>query len=145
MTRGVRQGDPMSPFLFIIAMEGLNIAMMKAKRGGFFEGINLPHNGPSISHFLFADDALFVGKWSKENMANLLGILRCFHLASSLKVNLSKTMLYATVVGPASFAEAAASIHCNAGVLPFKYLGLPVGASMSRCAAWLAPYCQIST
>ena len=66
MTRGVRQGDPMAPFLFIIAMEGLNIALIEAKRGGFFQGINLPHNGPSISHFLFADDALFVGNWSKK-------------------------------------------------------------------------------
>ena len=58
------------------------------------------------------------------------------HIILFLKVNLSKTMLYAIGVEPASLAEAAASIHCNAGVLPFKYLGLPVGTSMSRCAAW---------
>ena len=45
-------------------------------------------------------------------------------------------MLYATGVEPASLAEAATSIHCKSGVLPFKYIGLLVGTSMSRCGVW---------
>ncbi|KAJ9555388.1 hypothetical protein OSB04_010002 [Centaurea solstitialis] len=120
MSRGVRQGDPMAPLLFIIAMEG----------------VNLPNNGPGISHFFFADDALFVGKWSFSNLSNLLRLLRCFHLASGLKVNLSKTMLYATGVKPESLSWAASKFQCTVGDFPFKYLGLLVGSSMSRCAAW---------
>lgn len=41
MEHGIRQGDPLSPFLFVIAAEGLHIAMEEGKEAGIFEGINL--------------------------------------------------------------------------------------------------------
>lgn len=52
ISKAVRQGDPLSPFLFIIAMEGINVAMTEAKEKGIFSGINIPNNGPNISHLL---------------------------------------------------------------------------------------------
>ncbi|KAL7593944.1 hypothetical protein Lser_V15G32699 [Lactuca serriola] len=87
ITKGVRQRDPLWPFLFIIAMEGLNIAMKSAKEKGIYTGVQLPRNGPLISHLFYADDALFVGEWSKSNLKNLARILKCFHVSSSLRVN----------------------------------------------------------
>ena len=91
ISKGVRQGDPLSPFLFIMAMEGLSVTMRAACQAGVFQGIQLPHRGPLISHLLYADDALFVGEWSKHSIKNLARILRCFHVASGLKVNFNKS------------------------------------------------------
>ncbi|KAK1425585.1 hypothetical protein QVD17_20939 [Tagetes erecta] len=62
--RGVRQGDPLSLFLFILAMKTLNVVMKKATLLGTFHGIKLPHDGPILSHLFFADDAIFIGEWS---------------------------------------------------------------------------------
>nr|KAJ0210922.1 hypothetical protein LSAT_V11C400217930 [Lactuca sativa] len=62
VSKGVRQGDPLSPFLFIIAMEGINVALEAARDKGIFKGIQIPNNGPILSHLFYADDALFVAK-----------------------------------------------------------------------------------
>ena len=59
--RGVRQGDPLAPFLFIIAAEALNVVMQGAIAEGFFNGIELPHHGPILSHLQYVDDVVFVG------------------------------------------------------------------------------------
>lgn len=71
MERGVRQGDPLSPFLFIIAAEGLHIAMKEAEEKSIFKGLQLPNHGPVISHLQYADDVIFMGSWSSENVKNL--------------------------------------------------------------------------
>lgn len=66
LTKGVRQGDPLSPFLFIIAMEGLNVMMKAANEKGIFDGVHIPNTNISLSHLFYADDALFIGDWSKK-------------------------------------------------------------------------------
>lgn len=76
MSKGVRQGDPLSLFLFIIVMEGLSVAMKSTASKGIFDGIHIPNSDSSLSHLLYADDALFLGEWSKRNIANLARILR---------------------------------------------------------------------
>ena len=82
------------------------------------------------------DDALFVGSWSLTNVTNLIRILRCFYLASGLKINLSKTSLMGVRVGSTDVSWMADRIGCNVGHFPFKFLGIPVGSSMKRVAAW---------
>lgn len=71
VTKGVRQGDPLSPFIFKIAMEGINDTLKSAKEKGIFKGVNIPSCENSLSHMFYADDALFVGEWSKPNLKNL--------------------------------------------------------------------------
>lgn len=75
ISKGVRQGDPLSPFLFIIAMEGLNISMKTVSDKRLFKGVKIPRTEEKISHLFYADDALFVGDWSCSNMKNLARIL----------------------------------------------------------------------
>lgn len=61
MQRGLRQGDPLSPLLFIIAMEALNVMMVIDK--WFFHGLQVGKDHVHVSHLQFADDALFMGRW----------------------------------------------------------------------------------
>nr|KAJ0214561.1 hypothetical protein LSAT_V11C400158790 [Lactuca sativa] len=126
MERGLRQGDPLSPFLFIIA----------AEEKGVFEGIQLPRLGPNISHLQYVDDVIFMGKWSPENIKNIIRILRCFELASGLKINLAKCKLYGFRIQSYEYETVARSCSCLIGSLPFSYLGLPVGVSMARMTHW---------
>ena len=61
--RGLRQGDPLSPFLFVLAMEGFHVALEEAARAGAFRGVNVGTNGLHVSHFLYADDAVLLCEW----------------------------------------------------------------------------------
>ena len=134
--RGLRQGDPLSPFLFILAMEGLHISMLDAIGAGLYSPIMVGDHNVSLSHLLYVDDALFIGVWSKQNMENLVGILHCYYLASGLRLNLGKSNLFGVGVSFTEVERLALLIGCGAAKFPFTYLGLPVGANMSRVKSW---------
>ncbi|KAJ9566035.1 hypothetical protein OSB04_002001 [Centaurea solstitialis] len=134
--KGVRQGDPLAPFLFIIAAEGLNVAMQEAKEKGVFHGVKLPNNGPILSNLHYADDAIFVGEWSSSNACNLARILRCFHLSSGLKVNFRKSSIVGIGVNDSEISSLAYLLNCKVGSLPLTYLGLPIGARMNKAELW---------
>ncbi|XP_076916560.1 putative mitochondrial protein AtMg01250 [Bidens hawaiensis] len=134
--RGVRQGDPLSPFLFIIGMEAFSCMLNKANDLNIFRGVSLSFNGPTVSHLLYADDAILVGEWSKNNVLNLSRLLRCFHLVSGLQINYSKSNLLGIKVNLDEISAYANLIGCNLGIIPCSYLGLPIGANMNRIANW---------
>ncbi|KAJ0522407.1 putative RNA-directed DNA polymerase [Helianthus annuus] len=136
LKRGLRQGDPLSPFLFTLVMEALHVMVAKAVEAGTFVGVKLPHEGPCLSHLFYADDALFVGEWSETNLRNLNRILRCFQMASGLNVNLSKSKVYGVGVEDMEASNLAYILGCQKGSFPFVYLGLSVGANMNRVASW---------
>nr|XP_043615758.1 uncharacterized protein LOC122587654 [Erigeron canadensis] len=87
--RGLQQGDPMEPFLFIIAMEGLHIAIDNLVKNGGFESAKIRHM--RLSDLFYADDVMVGGE---------------------------------------------CSIGCKVESLPFKYLGIPIGASPKRVSTW---------
>ncbi|XP_071703854.1 uncharacterized mitochondrial protein AtMg01250-like [Rutidosis leptorrhynchoides] len=76
--RGVRQGDPLSPYLFIIASEGLNVLANIAARDRLIRGVEIGVNKVCASHLQFADDTIFFGEWSKSNVKNVHKTLGCF-------------------------------------------------------------------
>ncbi|XP_076896373.1 uncharacterized protein LOC143549353 [Bidens hawaiensis] len=134
--KGVKQGDPLAPFLFIIATEGLNFIMKSAIDNNLFSGILLPNNGPVISHVMYADDVMSVGEWNTTNVVNLARLLRCFHLAYELKVNFYKIKVFGVRVSDSEIASMASIIHCEAGSLPVNFLGFPVQANMRLSKHW---------
>ncbi|GKB59561.1 RNA-directed DNA polymerase, eukaryota, reverse transcriptase zinc-binding domain protein [Tanacetum coccineum] len=132
--RGLRQRDPLSPFLFIIAMEGLHVAVDDAMAAGLYRGFKV--NTLNLSHFFFANDALFIGDWSRANIKSLVSILECFHRVSGLKINFHKSNLFGVGV-PFEEVELFASItSCNALESPFSNLGLPIHYNMALVKSW---------
>ncbi|KAJ0547939.1 putative RNA-directed DNA polymerase [Helianthus annuus] len=138
--KGMRQGDPISPFLFVVAMEALSCLFDKALGIGVISGVQLPNDGPILSHLFFADDALIIGDWSLGNANNIVRILRCFHVCSGLRINLGKSSLFGIGVDAEEVENLAGSVGCKSEFLPFKYLGLKVGANMNRIINWRPVY-----
>ena len=57
-SRGLRQGDPLSPYLFLMCTEGLHGLIRSAANNGDIRGVSHCHNGPKLTHLLFVDDSL---------------------------------------------------------------------------------------
>lgn len=127
----------MTPFLFLIVAEGLNGVLKRAvkidKFRGFIMGVN---SGLAVSMVQFADDTLFFGEATQQNVATLKCVLRSFELASGLKVNFFKSKLIGVAVEDRILRNLASSLHCKAGVVPFKYLGLTVEGNPRRISFW---------
>lgn len=134
-SRGIRQGDPLSPLLFILVMEVLSKFISKAMDANLLEGFSVGDGIGTISHLLFADDALFFSGINEDSMISLKGILLCFEAVSGLKVNLGKSELIP--VGRVDNLEILANIFCcKISKLPITYLGLPLGARFKDPKVW---------
>jgi hypothetical protein len=133
--KGLRQGDPLSPFLFLIVAEGLAGMMKRAVAVGKFKGYQVSQ---SIQFQLlqFADDTILMGEASWENIRTIKSLLRGFELVSGLKINFVKSKLYGFNIEP-RFLEASSSyLSCLSDAIPFKFLGIPVGANPRRRVTW---------
>ncbi|GJV61083.1 RNA-directed DNA polymerase, eukaryota [Tanacetum coccineum] len=129
--KGLKQGDPLSPFLFILVMESLHISFQRVVDAGLFKGIVL---NPSLtpSYMFYADDAIFMGQWSESNIDTLVHVLECFYRASGLRINMTKSKLLGIAVEADKVDQAAMKIGCATLKIPFSYLGSKVGGLMSH-------------
>ncbi|XP_058777028.1 uncharacterized protein LOC131651376 [Vicia villosa] len=135
MGKGLRQGDPLSPFLFTLVAEGLAKMMNQAVRLGLFQGFRV--NNETRHHLLqFADDMVVLGEGSWSNLRMIKAVLRGFELVSGLYVNLGKSSLYGVHLSEDFLQEASAFLCCDRGCFPFNFLGIPVGAKHRTMAVW---------
>lgn len=81
-SRGIRQVDPLSPYLFIICAEGLSSLIRKYENKGWIHGIKICRLVPSISHMLFADDIYVYCKASTDEAMKIMELLNLFERAS---------------------------------------------------------------
>ena len=86
-SRGIRQGDPLSPYLFLICSEALNCQLQQASRSEAIKGFSLCKNGPKISHLFFADDTLLFCRAIKRDLDVVQSILVLYEKASNQKLN----------------------------------------------------------
>ena len=93
-SRGICQGDPLSPYLFLLCVEGFTSLLQKAELEGNIHGISICRRAPSISHLLFADDSLlFCQAIDKETKA-IMEILKLYVEASGQCINMDKSFVY---------------------------------------------------
>lgn len=89
----------MTHFLFLVVVEGLNMPLKRARKLGKFIGFTLGREGEvEISMLQFTDDTLFFEEVTTQNVVTLKCILRCFELASGLKVNFFKSKVIGVAV-----------------------------------------------
>nr|GEV96418.1 hypothetical protein [Tanacetum cinerariifolium] len=120
-------GSPTEEFQFF---KGL-----KQEEAEMFKGIKI---GPTVtlSHMFYADDVVFIRKWCESNITTLVYVLDCFHKASGLKINMSKSKILGVHVESDRVKEAALRLGCLTLKTPFLYLGSKVGGSMSQLYKW---------
>ena len=92
--RGLRQGDPLSPYLFLLCAEGLSSLLRKAKAENLISGMAVSRHGPIVSHLFFADDSLLFYKASVEACEFLKEVLNVYGRASGQRLNEEKTGLF---------------------------------------------------
>ncbi|XP_062089159.1 uncharacterized protein LOC133795722 [Humulus lupulus] len=93
-TRGLRQGDPLSPYLFIICAEGFSALISKFVGDGRLTGCKVARSAPVISHMLFADDSYLFCKSSMEEVIHVGELLHFYQLASGQQINLAKSSVF---------------------------------------------------
>ncbi|XP_019191719.1 PREDICTED: uncharacterized protein LOC109186245 [Ipomoea nil] len=92
-TRGLRQGDPLSPYLFIICAEGLSLLLQQANRAGLIHGCRVARGAPQISHLFFADDSLLFFKPNVEEANEIKKCLTVYEDLSGQVVNYHKSSI----------------------------------------------------
>jgi hypothetical protein len=93
-SRGIRQGDPISPYLFIICAKAFSSLLQHAKGKGAISGVPTSKKGPKISHLFFAGDSLIFCKANQVEWRRILRILEVSERGSGQKINLHKTAVF---------------------------------------------------
>jgi hypothetical protein len=135
---GVRQGDSLSPFFFVMVMKAFTRMVNASINRGLITGFSMgprESNWVIVSHLIFADDTLIFCGADPNQVRNIGALLVCFEAVSGLKVNLAKFVL--VPVGNMDIVGNLAGIlGCGTASMPLKYLGLPLGALFKVKAIW---------
>ena len=134
--KGVRQGDPLAPFLFNMIGECLTKMVLRAQANGLFEGLasDLVENGIAILQY--ADDTVICISHDPEKAVNVKLLLYLFELMSGLKINFLKSEVFTIGADNDITKFYAEMFNCQVGVLPMKYLGMPVTFSNLKNIDW---------
>lgn len=123
--RGLRQGYPLYPYLFVFAMNCLSLLLDKAAEEGKFD-YNHACKETKLTHLCFADDLLIFYDGSLRLVKNVLEVLENFKELLGLSVSISKTCFFACVVQQPEVEQILAQCGLTQGTLPIRYLGVPL-------------------
>jgi len=149
--RGLRQGDPLSPMLFILVMDVLNSLFAKAE----LEGLLRPLHSTGQRLSLYADDVALFIRPDHDDLQITKSLLQIFCDASSLQTNLQKSCVIPVQSEADSVEEVNSTLSCTMSSFPATYLGLPISdkklkrmesfsyeTSWSGCAGTFCAHCN---
>lgn len=125
--RGLRQGDPLSPYLFVIAMNCLSYMLNDAASQGRLK-YHPNCKSLKLTHLSFADDLLIFIDGSIESVQKVLQVLHEFEQRSGLAVSFQKTSFFASGLSTQEIDTIKASTGMTCGTLPVRYLGVPLNS-----------------
>ncbi|KAL0413983.1 UNVERIFIED_CONTAM: hypothetical protein Sradi_1600000 [Sesamum radiatum] len=131
--RGIRQGDPLSPYLFIFCAEALSCLIQDAERQSQIVGIAVTVQAPRVSHLLFANDTLVFCKAKVGQLEEIRRILEWYGRASRQVVNFGKSCMVVSGRVHEGMKQLLAGV-LDVGLVGSheKYLGLPAMGGRSR-------------
>jgi hypothetical protein len=128
--KGLRQGDPIFPYLFVLAMEGLSLLLEEASVSNSLFSYHLKCNLIKLTHLCFADDLLIFSAATLASVQCVLGALVDIEALSGLKANPSKSSVFIAGVSTTDKQNLFELLHMPKGVISVRYLGVPLITKM---------------
>lgn len=138
--RGLRQGCPLSPYLFIICAQGLSSLLDRAVSKGDIHGVKVCRGAPSVSHLLFADDSFFFLRATNPECEKLKLIFSNYEAASGQAINYNKYgIFFSGNVDVTKQVELSNILGVSRPLNTSKYLGLPsmIGRNKTKIFGYL--------
>ena len=136
-TRGIRQGDPISPYLFLLAAEGFSCLLNSRLQSSTLKGIKVAPSAPVVSHLLFADDSLLFFGANLENAQVINDVMETYYRASGQQINMDKSSIhFAKGVSNSTREELKNLLNVHNESLSEKYLGMPSDVGVSANGAF---------
>lgn len=135
-TRGLRQGDALSPYLFILCMEDFSRMLQNAESAGLISPLQPVRGSPKISHLFFADDCILFSSAAGSSIPNLMKLLNQFCEISGQMVSLHKSSIhFSNHMNDTVKASISDSVKMQRIQLKDKYLGIPlfIGRNKQSC------------
>eukprot|EP00253_Pinus_taeda_P029331 PITA_29331 len=135
-SRGIRQGDPLSPFLFILAAEGLGRFIKQERAANRIKGLQIWGNNLPLTHQQFVDDIMLFGEPTVREVRHLRRILDLFAEASGLEINKDKSCIFIFNTIDQIKSHLIRILGFKRGELPTKYLGNVLDFTSKRVKNW---------
>lgn len=131
--RGLRQGDPLSPYLFLLCAEAFSALLQKAERDGSIAGVRICQAAPSTSHLLFDDDSLILIRATEGDAKQLQDILDLYENCSGQMINKAKSAVVFSCNTKAQQKKFVCDhLQVTKEAMSERYLGLPVHVGRSK-------------
>ncbi|XP_057739631.1 uncharacterized protein LOC130956618 [Arachis stenosperma] len=136
MERGLRQGNMLSPFLFVLVVDVLNRMIGEAVRNRRIATLLVGRDNIELSYLQFADDTILFCPLEEETVRNYRRLLRCFEVMFGLSINFDKSSLILVNCSQELVDRMCQLLGCQAASLSVKYLGIELGANPKLVKTW---------